>query len=230
MCPNCGRISVYSVVGGKYQLDWELKNFGHTVTDIYVDDFDNDGKNEIIVTNCGDSSVHAFEYANDTYEEEWNFVFGGYTGCGFVPSVCVGDADANEENEIIMGLGGHYEVPEVGSGVYVFGYGMVLYDEPWSIGVSTIILSDVDNDNKKEIVASSTDGNAYIIEYKLPAPSVFDTGKGTYPSIMGTHKGGIKPSDNINVSTLYTYACAGTGGHTESIKLYENDELIASGT
>ena len=61
---------------------------------------------------------------------------------------------------------------------------------------------------------------------------LFDTGASTnpYPSIMGTHKGEIKPSQNINVSKLYTYPCAGTGGHTESIKLYENGELIASGT
>ena len=66
-----------------------------------------------------------------------------------------------------------------------------------------------------------------VIVYTLPA--VFDTGEGTYPSIMGTHKGEIKPSDNINVSKLYTYPCAGTGGHTESIELYENETLIASG-
>ncbi|MFZ2071510.1 MAG: NosD domain-containing protein [Halobacteriota archaeon] len=66
--------------------------------------------------------------------------------------------------------------------------------------------------------------------YFAPAPSVFDTGAGTYPSIMGIHKGEIKPSHNISVSKLYTYPCVGTGGHTESIKLYKNGELIASGT
>jgi parallel beta-helix repeat protein len=64
-----------------------------------------------------------------------------------------------------------------------------------------------------------------------PAPSaVFDAEKGTYPSIMGTHEGKIKLSCNLNVSKLYTYPCAGTGGHTESIELYENGELIANGT
>jgi len=48
---------------------------------------------------------------------------------------------------------------------------------------------------------------------------------------VGTHKGEIKPSHNINVSKLYTsYACAGTGGHTESIEIREDGELIASGT
>ena len=29
---------------------------------------------------------------------------------------------------------------------------------------------------------------------------------------------------------MYTYPCAGTGGHTESIELYENGVLIANGT
>jgi len=62
------------------------------------------------------------------------------------------------------------------------------------------------------------------------AKAIFDTGSGTYPSIMGTHKGEIKPSCNINVSKLYTYPCPGTGGHTESIKLEENGTLVANGT
>ncbi len=60
--------------------------------------------------------------------------------------------------------------------------------------------------------------------------SAFDTGPGTYPCIMGTHTGTIKPSHNLNVSKLYTYPCAGTGGHTKSIELYENGTLIANGT
>ena len=32
------------------------------------------------------------------------------------------------------------------------------------------------------------------------------------------------------MNTLYTYPCPRTGGHTESIELYENDTLIANGT
>ena len=79
--------------------------------------------------------------------------------------------------------------------------------------------------------ADDGEGNADTATVEiLEAVSIFDTHPGTYPSIMGTHKGEIKPSCNINVSTLYTYACAGTGGHTESIELYENDTLIANGT
>ena len=55
-----------------------------------------------------------------------------------------------------------------------------------------------------------------------PAPPVFDTGKGTYPSIMGTHEGKIIPSHNITVSKLYTYPCAGTGGHTGYARIWNN--------
>ena len=62
--------------------------------------------------------------------------------------------------------------------------------------------------------------------------AIFDTGApaNPYPSISGTHNGTITPNQTINISKLYTYPCLGTGGHTESIKLYENNILIANGT
>jgi len=77
---------------------------------------------------------------------------------------------------------------------------------------------------------SNETNNCEENEFVYPEAAAFDTCFGTYPSIMGTHKGEIKPSCNINVSTLYTYPCAGTGGHTESIGLYEYGDLIANGT
>ena len=49
--------------------------------------------------------------------------------------------------------------------------------------------------------------------------SEFDTGPGTYPSIMGIHNGTITPSCNIIVKKMYTYPCEGTGGHTEYVEL-----------
>ncbi|KAF5437799.1 CASH domain-dontaining protein, partial [Candidatus Methanophagaceae archaeon] len=52
--------------------------------------------------------------------------------------------------------------------------------------------------------------------YRVLAYPVFDTGAGAYPSIMGRHEGKIKPSYDVRVSYLYTYSCAGTGGHTKS--------------
>ena len=49
---------------------------------------------------------------------------------------------------------------------------------------------------------------------------VFDTGKGTYPSIFGTHYGKIIPYLNITVNKIYTYPCAGTGGHSEFVEIW----------
>ncbi|MDI6886381.1 MAG: choice-of-anchor D domain-containing protein, partial [archaeon] len=75
--------------------------------------------------------------------------------------------------------------------------------------------------------------HSFVISGSIVEPGgVFDTGRPTnpYPSIMGTHTGTITPNQTITVTKLYTYPCAGTGGHTESIKLYENETLIASGT
>lgn len=50
----------------------------------------------------------------------------------------------------------------------------------------------------------------------------FDTGAGTYPSIMGIHKGNFTPSNDLTVNRMYTYPCAGTGGHSEYVK-FRND-------
>jgi len=54
------------------------------------------------------------------------------------------------------------------------------------------------------------------------AELVFDTGSGTYPSIFGTHNGTITPNQTITVSMMYTYPCAGTGGHSEYMKIWNN--------
>jgi hypothetical protein len=64
--------------------------------------------------------------------------------------------------------------------------------------------------------------NAFlVVEYEAET-SVFDTGPGTYPSISGTHRGYITPVHTIEVTQLYTYPCAGTGGHAESVRIYGN--------
>ena len=59
---------------------------------------------------------------------------------------------------------------------------------------------------------------------------IFDTGSGTSPSISGIHKGTIKPNVTIEVSTLYTYPCPGTGGHTEYVQIWNNTGWNATAT
>jgi hypothetical protein len=64
----------------------------------------------------------------------------------------------------------------------------------------------------------------------LLQPLTFDTGTGTYPSISGTHTGTITPSCTLTVSQVYTYPCPGTGGHIETIELYDDGNRLATGT
>jgi len=54
--------------------------------------------------------------------------------------------------------------------------------------------------------------------YFVPTPvQIFDTGRpeNPYPSISGEFVGTIKANRKIIAKKLYTYACEGTGGHTE---------------
>jgi parallel beta-helix repeat protein len=62
----------------------------------------------------------------------------------------------------------------------------------------------------------------------IKASAIFDTCAGTYPSTSGTHNGTIKPNQPLTVQNLYTYPCAGTGGHTEYAKIYNNTWSIES--
>jgi len=59
----------------------------------------------------------------------------------------------------------------------------------------------------------------------LYGTNTFDTSQSAdpYPSIPGTHTGTITPNHDMTVQKLYTYPCAGTGGHTESVRIYGND-------
>ena len=67
--------------------------------------------------------------------------------------------------------------------------------------------------------------------FKLPEEKIFDTGSpaNPYPSIFGTHNGTITPDQTITVSKLYTYSCAGTGGHTEYVRIYNKSGTLSEG-
>ena len=100
--------------------------------------------------------------------------------------------------------------------------------EPGVIDYTMSIDYDGDGETDEE---KSPDVNETIIVTPTEE-NIFDTGSPSnpYPSIAGTHTGTITPNRTITVNKLYTYPCAGTGGHTESIELYdENGNLIASG-
>jgi hypothetical protein len=53
------------------------------------------------------------------------------------------------------------------------------------------------------------------------APGViFDTGPGDYPSVPGEFTGTLNPDQALTISSLYTYPCPATGGHTETIRIW----------
>ena len=72
------------------------------------------------------------------------------------------------------------------------------------------------------------------LAFILASVAIFDTDypENQYPSILGIHNGTIKPNVTIVVSKIYTYSCAGTGGHSGSVAFYNatTEEEIANGT
>ena len=98
------------------------------------------------------------------------------------------------------------------------------------VGKNQTQLLDMITDATIDKVGS--DDLAEILNFTVePSMSIFDTGAGTYPSIMGTHNGTIKPNQTIiNVSKLYTYPCTGTGGHTEYVEIWNSTDWNVTAT
>ncbi len=81
----------------------------------------------------------------------------------------------------------------------------------------------------RDVVGKQLDGDsngyagpAYRWSFSTTSATAIDTREPQepYPSISGTHYGTIKPNETITVSALYTYPCAGTGGHTEYVRIW----------
>ncbi|MBN1762278.1 MAG: hypothetical protein JW878_04265 [Methanomicrobia archaeon] len=64
----------------------------------------------------------------------------------------------------------------------------------------------------------------YNCECQEGSKAIFDTEQKVtpYPSISGTYTGVIRPRETLVVSTLYTYPCPGTGGHTEYARIWNS--------
>ena len=101
----------------------------------------------------------------------------------------------------------------------------------------TVTAPDTEGTYRFSGILIDEDKNEYAIDGDTEiavkrASGQFDTGSpaNPYPSIFGTHNGTITPLQTITVQKLCTYPCPGTGGHTETIELYENGTLIANGS
>ena len=91
---------------------------------------------------------------------------------------------------------------------------------------SPMNLADIQLADLSGNVGTAPAKNGTFTVTPTPISEIFDTGSpaNPYPSIFGLHNGTIKPNVTIKVSRLYTYPCAGTGGHTEYIKIWNNSD------
>ncbi len=86
--------------------------------------------------------------------------------------------------------------------------------------------------NTPYVLAGTTAAKDYLPfmhENGWDTQNIFDTGSGTYPSIGGIHNGTITPSQDLTINNLYTYPCAGTGGHSEYVAFSNESGIIATG-
>ena len=80
-------------------------------------------------------------------------------------------------------------------------------------GIYEVTLTVTDNEGAK---------NSTTKIITVYSGAIFDTGssRNPYPSIMGVHRGTIKPNHTVIATKLYTYPCPGTGGHTEYARIW----------
>jgi len=108
--------------------------------------------------------------------------------------------------------------------------------------ISVVKEAGASPDDKYTLVVATETGNTTLAEnvsvgevpteaYAFESGFYFDTGAydKPYPSIMGMHNGTITPNRTIEVQKLYTYPCAGTGGHTEYVRIW-NETLDVNAT
>jgi len=97
------------------------------------------------------------------------------------------------------------------------GTGEIVNHSYSAVGNYTVNLTVTDDDGAE----NSTSKTIRVVEVEK---EIFDTGspENPYPSIFGMHNGTIKPYKDIYVERMFTYPCAGTGGHSEFVRIWGN--------
>jgi hypothetical protein len=132
----------------------------------------------------------------------------------------------------------YFNDEEMGKGVYcgyssscnaeIDGISMNVGARGAQLGIATIDIVEYLKEDDNEVVQGDEGDNMMpanaflVITSEEEREKILDTGtsENPYPSIFGTHNGTITPKYNITVSRMYTYSCAGTGGHSEYIELW----------
>ncbi len=112
-----------------------------------------------------------------------------------------------------------------------FSHVIVYLDGVWRTNVSNNYYNATGLDSNTSYTISThtvdTSGminSTWVNDTAKTLEMIFDTGSTSYmyPSLMGVYNGTIIPNQNITVQKMYTYPCAGTGGHAESVKIWNS--------
>jgi len=163
---------------------------------------------DVFINNSVDAVFNGHVHAYERYEE--NGIQYVVLGCGGAPLYSLAE-------DKIPGYQNSLE--------HTLGYARFTLDAEKEVARMDVIkVADASEDNKNVtyIYPPYTIFETVVLYLTLP-PQIFDTGipDNPYPSISGTHKGKItiRLDQDINVSTMYTYPCPGTGGHTEYVRI-----------
>ena len=188
---------------------WKFVSFHHP---IYSSDerhwggWKNDAWENIFINNSVNAVFNGHVHVYERYEESGTQYV--VLGCGGAPLYSLAE-------EKTPGYRNSFE--------HTLGYARIMIDaDKGEARMDVIKVADVSEDNKNVTYIYPPDTIfETVVLYLTPPPQIFDTGTpdNPYPSISGIHRGMIKPSQDINVSTMYTYPCPGTGGHAEYVRI-----------
>jgi hypothetical protein len=150
-----------------------------------------------------------------------------YVICGYVfdelgtpcnnPQVTITNLNTREHWRAEMSASSHYYHLSLASGVDLAVGEVLQFNATGLQGIHpTVIEHTVTQDEVNT-------GGLYNFTITLETePVSFDTGTSDnpYPSIPGVYNGTIKPDRQIEANAIYTYACPGTGGHAEYVRIW----------
>lgn len=152
---------VYVFDGASRREAFKSSDLGGNVRGVVIDDLDGDGVSEITVSNA-EGDICVFDGISYAEKKRWK-----RPRTGWISSLAVDDIDNDGQKEIVAGLMVGERLPAYGTGyVYVLdGATLALERESeavaqW-IGLSGIVIDDLDNDGQKEIITAGK-GRIYI--------------------------------------------------------------------
>ncbi len=135
-------------VNGKY-IKKDISNNNFRTESVVIADIDSDGENEIITVGANRLII-----LNKNGEFKYNFLF---EDCSPSQKLAIGNLDNDLQNEIVIFCGNYLYSVNVKKNILEWSY--ALKESKSTYLFSDIVLGDIDNDTKLEIVVGISEGN-----------------------------------------------------------------------